>query len=193
MTIVALVGLPGSGKTEMTKVFREQGYEYVRFGQAVLDEVLARGIEVNEKNELMVRESMREEHGMAAMAKFLIPTFDNLISQNKNIIADGLYSWEEYLLLKDTYQNDLFILAIYASPKIRYARLTSSKRKYDPKKDKKAIYRAYTPEEAKSRDHAQIEKLHQAGPIAMADYTINNEGSVDKLIAEVMKVIGMFN
>lgn len=189
MTIVALVGMPGSGKTEVTKVFREQGYEYVRFGQAVLDEVLRREVEVNEANERIVRESMREEHGMAAMAKFLIPVFDNFLAQNKKVIADGLYSWEEYLLLKERYKEKLIVIAIYASPKTRYARLTDPKRKYDPEKDKKAIYRAYTPEEAKTRDYSEIENLNKGGTVAMADFTINNEGSVDELVAATKKII----
>ena len=191
MTIIALVGMPGSGKTEVTKLFREKGYEYIRFGQAVLDEVLRRfGPEgVNEKNERMVRESMREEHGMAVMAKLLIPTFDSFLNQGKKIIADGLYSWEEYMLLKEKYKEELFILAIYSKPETRYARLSDPKRKFDPKKDKNAIYRPYTPEEAKTRDHSEIEILNKAGPIAMADYTIINEGSLEELKDKIKTII----
>ena len=42
-------------------------------------------------------------------------------------------------------------------------------------------YRSFTFKEAKSRDYAQIENLNQAGPIAMADYTIVNEGTKSQL------------
>jgi dephospho-CoA kinase len=188
MKIVALVGLPGSGKTEAGKVFIERGFEYARFGQAVLDEVLKRGLEVNEKNERMVREQLRAEQGMDVMAKLLIPKFDRLIKE-KDVIADGLYSWEEYKLLKERYGESLLVVALYANPQLRYERLASPERKYDPAKDKKAIYRSYTPEEAKSRDYAQIENLHQAGPIAMADITIINEGSVERLKQEIGFII----
>ena len=188
MKIVAIVGLPGAGKTEAGKVFIEHGFENVRFGQVVLDEVIKRGLDVNEKNERMVREELRAQHGMDVMAKFLIPTFERLI-KTKNIIADGLYSWEEYKLLKERYKEDIIILAIYANPEVRYKRLAAPERKYDPAKDKKAIYRSYTPEEAKSRDYAQIENLHQAGPIAMANFTITNEGNVEELRREVEEFI----
>ena len=191
MKIVALVGLPGSGKTEAGKVFIGHGFEYVRFGQVVLDEVLKRGLEVNEKNERSVREQMRAEHGMDVMAKFLVPVFDRLV-EKKNVIADGLYSWEEYKLLKEKYGEKLLVLALYSNPGTRYRRLASPERKYDPAKDKKAIYRSYTAEEAKSRDYAQIENLHQAGPIAMADATIINEGSVEELKAGVEEFIKKF-
>lgn len=183
MKIIALVGLTGSGKTKAAKVFKEHDFEYVRFGQAVLDEVLRQGLEVNEENERRIREELRQKHGMAAMAKILVPVFDSLLKKEMKIIADGLYSWEEYTLLKDKYGDKLIILALYAGPETRYKRLTN--RRYDPKTDKKAIYRAYTPEIARARDYAQIENLHQAGPIAMADYTIVNEGSLEKFKAEV--------
>lgn len=185
MKIVAVVGMTGSGKTEVAEVFKEKGYSYVRFGQAVMDEVKRKGLEVNEENERMVRQEMRKEHGMAVMAKFLIPTFDRLL-KNGNIIADGLYSWEEYVLLKEKYGDDLFVLAVYSSPKVRYQRLT---KRVLGKDDNRAIRRPLTVEQAKSRDYSEIENLHKAGPIAMADYTIVNNGSLKDLRKEVNKVV----
>ena len=178
MKIVAVVGMTGCGKTEVARVFVSKGFEYLRFGQAVLDEVMRRGLEVNEQNERMVREDMRKKHGMDAMAKFLIPIFDRIVKE-RNIVADGLYSWEEYILLKDRYKDDLVVLAIYASPETRYKRLGD--RKFDKEKDKKAIDRPFTPEQAKSRDYSEIENLNKAGPIAMADFTIINDGSMEEL------------
>ncbi len=182
MKIVAVVGMTGCGKTEVSRVFIDKGFEYVRFGQAVLDEVIRRGLEVNEKNERMVREEFRKKHGMDAMAKFLVPIFDNLIKQ-KNVVADGLYSWEEYTLLKERYKDELVVLAVYASPKTRYKRL--SDRTLDLKNDKKAIYRPFTLEQARSRDYSEIENLNKGGPIAMADFTIINDCSKQELRKKV--------
>jgi len=188
MKIVALVGMPGSGKTEAGLVFEKHGFYKERFGQAVLDEVLAKGMEVNEANERNVREELRAEYGMDVMAKKLVKRIEKL-SPSTYVLADGLYSWEEYLFLKAAYQKDLYVVAIHASPNVRYARLTSEQRKYDPLKDKKAVYRSYTLEQAQSRDRAQIENLHQGGPIAMADYHIVNEGTRDELVKKVEALI----
>ena len=186
MKIVAIVGMTGAGKTDVARMFVEHGYEYLRFGQVVIDEVKRRGLELNEKNERFVREKLRAEHGMAAMAKFLIPKFDSLLKKN-NVVADGLYSWEEYTLLKDRYGEKLIVLAIYTKPPIRYKRLAD--RKYDPNKDKKAAYRPTTLEESRSRDYAEIVNSHKAGPIAMADFTIINEGSKKELREKVEEFI----
>ncbi len=188
MKIVALVGMPGSGKTEAGLVFEKQGFYKERFGQAVLDEVLARGMAVNEANERKIREELRAEQGMDVMAKKLVERITHLPSDSY-ILADGLYSWEEYTYLKGVYQNDLYVIAIHASPKVRYARLTSGERKYDPEKDKKAVYRSLTLEEAKSRDRSQIQNLNQGGPLAMADYHIVNEGTRDELVQRVEQLI----
>ena len=185
MKIIAVVGMTGSGKTDVANLFVEHGYEYVRFGQAVLDEVMRQGLEVNEKNERTVRENMRSTHGMAAMAKFLIPIFDKLTKTTK-VVADGLYSWEEYQLLKEKYQDDIIILAICSRPEIRYQRLAQRKLIKD---DKKAINRPTTPVQSKSRDHSEIENLHKAGPIAMADFTIINEGTKEELREKVEELI----
>ena len=50
--------------------------------------------------------------------------------------------------------------------------------------------RPLTPEEAKSRDHAEVENMNKGGPIAMADYTVINEYSFDELKKQVEEIIG---
>jgi dephospho-CoA kinase len=185
MKIVALVGMAGSGKSIAAEVFKKHDYQYVRFGQAVLDEVMRRKLPINEANERLVREEMRADGGMGIMAERLIPTFDRLKKQN-NVIADGLYSWEEYLLLKKRYRDDLIVVALYSDPKLRYKRLAD--RKLDPN-DKKVINRPVALADCQSRDYSEIENLHKAGPIAMADVTIINDGSILSLKRQVESII----
>ncbi len=185
MKIVAIVGMAGAGKTEVAEILRENGFSYVRFGQAVIDEVRRQGLEINEENERKVREEMREDHGMAAMAKFLVPTFQSLL-QTTDIVADGLYSWEEYTLLKEKFGDDLFVLAVYASPQVRYNRLTQRKLL---KTDKDAKMRPLSEKEAVSRDYSAIENLNKGGPIAMADATIINQGTMKELETKVLSFI----
>ena len=45
------------------------------------------------------------------------------------------------------------------------------------------------PEEAAGRDRAEVENINKGGPIAMADYTIINESSLEDLEGEVRRVI----
>jgi len=65
------------------------------------------------------------------------------------------------------------VLAVTAPRPLRYARLAARPE------------RPLSPKEALSRDIAEIEILEKGGPIAMADYTILNTGSLESLEAAV--------
>ena len=124
MKVVALVGMAGSGKSEVARHFEKNGYIRIRFGDITDIEVEKRGLPLNEANERQVREQLRQEHGMAAYAKLNLPRIDEAL-QKSNVIVDGLYSWEEFVLLKDYYGEKLNLVAVYSSPKTRHARLAS--------------------------------------------------------------------
>lgn len=183
--IIAIVGLPGSGKTEAGKFFVELGYKPIRLGQLTLDEVKKRGLEPGEKSERPIREELRKKHGMAAYATLNFPKIDSLLKKD-GVVVDGLYSWEEYLGFKKKYGQQLTVIAIYASPKTRYQRLAA--RIWDKKKDAKMVNRPYTKEQAEKRDYAEIGNLHTGGPIAMADFTIINEGPKTELSKNLKRV-----
>lgn len=174
--IVAIVGMAGSGKSEVAKVFSARGFFRIRFGDVTDEEVRKRGLELNEASERYCREQMRKELGMAAYAILNQPRIDEAI-KTTDVVADGLYSWEEYLSLKSHYTRDFFVVAIYSAPATRYARLSNRS------------HRPLSREEAASRDRAEIENLNKGGPISMADFTIINEASLGDLRYRAEEVI----
>jgi len=189
--IVAIVGMTGAGKSEVADKFVANGYEYLRFGQITLDEVKKRGLEPKEENERPIREEFRKDHGMAAFAILNMPKIDEILAGGKNVLADGLYSWSEYKVLKEKYGDNLIVVAIFAPPHIRYGRLEDRRSKY--KDDPKMKYRSFSREEAKSRDYAEIENIEKGGPIVMADYTIVNVLDVEKLHQGVDHILKEIN
>jgi dephospho-CoA kinase len=178
--VVAIVGMAGSGKSEVARVFENHGFIRVRFGDITDLELRKRGQELNEANERLVREQLRKELGMAAYAILNRPQIDSAL-ETADVVADGLYSWEEYLSFKDYYGANFFILAVYSSPKTRYSRLSSR------------TQRPLTLQEAASRDKAEIENMNKGGPLAMADFTIINENSLEDLRQQAEMVIARLN
>jgi dephospho-CoA kinase len=174
--VVALVGMAGSGKSEVARDFEKNGYSRIRFGDVTDIEVKKRGLPLNEANERTVREQLRKEHGMAAYAKLNLPRIDEAL-QKSNVIVDGLYSWEEFILLKDYYGDKLHLVGVLSSPKTRYARL--SVRNIRPLTDK----------EAAARDKAEIENINKGGPIALADFMITNESTMKDLREQTEQII----
>ncbi len=168
MKVVSIVGMAGSGKSEVARVFEENGFSRIRFGDITDKEVEKRRLELSEENERHVREQLRQEQGMAAYAKLNLPIIDSALN-NSDVVIDGLYSWEEYVFLKEYYGDKFYVVAVWASPDARYKRLTGRSR------------RKLSVEEAASRDKAEIENINKGGPIAMADYTIINESSLDNV------------
>jgi dephospho-CoA kinase len=177
MKIIAIVGMAGSGKSEVAQVFEEAGFKRVRFGDVTDDEVKKRGLTLNEENERKVRQELRREHGMAAYALLNVPRIDEGL-KSSDVVVDGLYSWEEYVLLKTQYGATLKLVAVYASPATRHMRLGTRK------------VRPLTPAEAEERDRTEIENSHKGGPIAVADYTLINESSLESLQKDTAHLLG---
>ncbi|NCD00496.1 dephospho-CoA kinase [bacterium] len=177
--LLAVVGLPGSGKTETIDYLKEKyNNANIYLGEATFDRLKEEGLEINPTNERQMREKIREELGMSAYAKLALPKVEKLEEENELITLESLYSWEEYLVFKEKYGDNFKVLAIYSSPRTRQERLVN--REIRPLK---------SPEEFQTRDYSQIVNLHQAGPIARADYTIINEGSLDNLQSSIEKVL----
>ncbi|HPJ17246.1 MAG TPA: AAA family ATPase [Candidatus Woesebacteria bacterium] len=174
--IFCVTGLTGSGKSVVGEYLKTKNFLYLRFGQLTIDELEKRGLEVNEVNERMVREELREKHGMAAYATLNLAKFDELIKMG-NVIGDGLYSWEEYKIMKEHFGEKLVVVAVYASPKLRYLRLKTRKE------------RPLTEDEARSRDYSELEILNKGGTIAMADHTIVNSQDQNYLLKQIDDIL----
>lgn len=175
--IIAVLGMPGGGKSEAIQYLQKK-YEWpkVYFGGVTLDEIQRLGLEINEKNERFVRESLRHDFGEDHYAKEIIKKIDAL-ENPAYVLADGLYSWVEYCVLKEHFGDNLILITIHAAPKIRHERLM-----HRP-------IRPLTEEGARSRDKAQLERLLQGNPIALSDFMVINEGSIEEFYAQIDTII----
>jgi len=178
LKIIAVVGLTGSGKTEAVLRFIKHGFERTGFNEPTYEEVDKLGLERNETNERVTREKMRKEFGMGVMAERSLPLVNSAIAKSKSVVVESLYSWSEYKIMKKSFGDSFGVLAVYAPPKMRYARLAIRP------------VRPLTEELAMSRDYAEIENVEKGGPIAMADWTIQNIGTLNVFVAEVDSLIG---
>ncbi len=176
MEIVAVVGMTGAGKSEVACLFEENGFKKVRFGDITDKEIKKQGLKFSEENERRIREQLRCNYGMAAYAMLNLSRLD-LALKKPPVVIDGLYSWEEYTFLRNYYRERFGVVAVWSSPKVRYARLAHRGE------------RPLSEEEAASRDEAEIMNLNKSGPIAMADFTIQNEAAIKDLKREVKRVI----
>jgi dephospho-CoA kinase len=181
-TALVIVGMCGSGKSSLAAFLLSRGWPTVRFGEVTMDELKRRGLPIQESNEREVREELRRIHGMAAFAILSLPAIEDALARTGKVVIDGLYSWTEYKWLKANLKARLLTIAVFAPRKERYRRLTTRP------------VRPLTEAEAESRDFAEIERIEKGGPIAFADRTLLNDGTVQELelaLAAVLRQEGV--
>ncbi|MFA6005221.1 MAG: nucleoside monophosphate kinase [Patescibacteria group bacterium] len=160
--VMGIVGLPGAGKSYAATFFKEKGLPVLRLGAITDEEIKKRGLENNIHNNRVVREEFRKHHGMDAYVKLNMQNIRQLLEENQVVILDGLRSFEEYLSAKKLFKN-IFVLAVVADKKIRYARVARRKDRSNLK--------------GEERDVHEVLGLNMGPTIAFADKTIINNGS----------------
>ena len=176
--ILAFVGLTGSGKSEAVNYVTEKGVPKVYFGGVILDAMTEAGLEHTQENEKPFREEIRKKEGNDFVVNRIITQIHGLIDAGqRRIVADGVYTWTEYKALKREFPGELTVAAVVAPKNLRHHRLTT-----------RAI-RPLTKEEANLRDWAEIENLEKGGPIAIADYYINNSADIEELHKKVDQLL----
>lgn len=169
-SVVALVGLSGVGKSKAVELIgKMRDFETVYFGGVVLAELKARGLDHTPAAEADVRESLRAEFGMAAMALKSLPSIEAALAAGRDVLIDGLYSYAELKVLREKLGERLRLIAIHARKSVRAERLAARP------------VRPLTAEEMAERDRREIDNVEKAQPIALADFHVVNDGSEEML------------
>lgn len=176
--VLATVGLCGTGKSEVTQLLAtEYSFKEVYFGGFIIDELKNRRLEINNLNERLVREELRRQHGMDIIARRGYPKMSGHVNNGENVVIDGLYSFSEYEYLKSRIEERLVLLALHSPKALRNERLS-----------KRAV-RPLSLSEIDERDVFEIKNLEKGGPIAIADYHVVNDRSLDQFLSIVRKIL----
>lgn len=174
--LIAVVGMAGSGKSIATDYLENKGWNKIYFGGAVLKKLKEEGLEVTPDNEKMMREKVRKEYGMAAVAIILLDEIKKSVEE-KDTVLDGLYSWDEYLVLQKEFKDRLKLICVITDKETRYDRVS------------KRPVRPFNRDEIIKRDLSEIENLAKGGPIAFSDYYLFNDGSVEDYHKKLEKIL----
>jgi adenylate kinase len=163
--LIALVGLPGAGKSEAAHFFKKRKLPVISFGKVINDYVDKNGLEHTDDVHKKIRTELRDKHGFKALAVLNEKKISKKLEDNNIVVIDGLRSWEEYKYLKDSF-SDVYIriVALYADKSVRYDRI--AKREYRNKLS------------GESRDEAEVVDTHMGSTVALCDYLVKNNHSV---------------
>jgi len=171
--LLAVVGLPGAGKSAAAAYFKSKGFPVLRLGAITDDIIKERGLENNVANNKLVREEVREKHGMHAYMKLNTKKIKDLFAENNVVVIDGMRSYEEYEYALENFSS-VYLLGIVADKKLRYARVRK-------RKDRSTLF-------GTKRDITEILNLNMGPTIALADKILINNGSVADLEDRLQEV-----
>ncbi len=170
--MIAVVGMPGSGKSEFVNIAIELGYRFISMGDIVREETVKRGYTLEESGK--VAQILRDEKGLDAIA---VLTLDKIREfHNNKFLIEGVRGIKEI----ERFRNEIefFLIGIHVSPKIRYERLRNREREDDPK----------TFEDFQKRDLREI-SWGLAEALALSDVIIDNNGTLEDFRTNIDKVI----
>ena len=163
--LILVAGMPGSGKSVVSRVARGLGLPVYVMGDIVREEAARRGIEPTPANLNMLARRLREEYGPTVIAERVA---EKIRTNNCPVaVVDGVRSLQEVEVFQKL--ADTVIVAVHASPRTRFERLRRRGRPGDPK----------TWEEFRQRDLTEL-SFGLGSVIALADYMLINEGSLEE-------------
>jgi len=173
--IIAIVGLPGVGKTAAANYFTKKRIPVISFGKIVNEYITKHRLVHNEENHKRIREMFRKEYGMAAFAILNLKKIKKLIKKNTVVIIDGMRSWEEYLYLKKQLKNiKVYILGLYADKDLRYQRISQ-------RRDRNKLY-------GPDRDLNELLNLNMGPTFTFADFIVKNNFSEEEFYDKLEEV-----
>lgn len=170
LAVIGVVGLQGSGKTEVAKALARFDVPSVRMGDVVWEELKRRGQEITEANVAKVANEFRERDGLGAIAKRCVPLIEARGKGKRAVVVDGIRGAAEVEEFRRAFGGRFHLLAVQASEQVRYSRVASRGRADD----------VATLERFRGKDRREL-SWGLGGAFSQADFTITNEGALKEL------------
>ena len=121
MKIIAITGMPWSGKSEAVRIAKEQGMPVVRMGDLVWEVTKTQGLDLTEENVGRIAHEMRNKYGNDIWAQKTVEKVKKPPSSHL-ILIDGIRTLDEVRYFKKTLSEDFVLIAVDASDETRYKR-----------------------------------------------------------------------
>ncbi|PSQ18318.1 adenylate kinase [Halobacteriales archaeon QS_8_69_26] len=178
MTVIATVGLPGSGKGEFAEVARDEGVPVVTMGDVVRQACRDRGLDPETHHGDVARQ-LREEDGETAIADRTIPPVREYLDSGADVVlVDGVRSGVEVERFEEAF-GDSFVLVSVAAPFEQRA-----ERLRDRGRDESDL----TDEALRAREEREL-GFGMGEAIEMADATVENTAGLAEYRDRVRSIL----
>ena len=174
--IYGITGMPLAGKTLLAEILEQKGFSVLDMGDVVRIEMEKRQIDVENTGDFV--NSMREVHGMDAIARLSTPYLEEIMAEKEKVVITGMRSWDEKERFEEETSEKIDIIALWTPREERKRRKQKRQREEDIVGDN-----------FHERDVREIE--NGVGKLmALSDHLIkNNDISKQQLEAKVEKFV----
>ncbi len=129
--VVAVCGMPGSGKGEFAAVLEQQGVPVLSMGDMVRAEVKRQNLAETPGIFGEVAAQLRAEHGEDVLAVRLADAVDGLLESHPIVLIEGMRGTAERIVFSQRWSEAFASVAVEASPDVRFTRIQNRGRSED--------------------------------------------------------------
>ena len=180
MIIIGITGTIGAGKGTLVEyLLREKNFVHYSVRGVLIEEITKRNLPTNRDTMVSVANELRKKNSPSYIIDRL---FEQAKLSGKNAVIESIRSVGEVESLRK--QKGFLLLAVDADPKIRYERIVKRKSETDH-----VSYNEFIANEQREMTATDPNKQNLNQCIAMADYTLCNNLSVNELYSELERII----
>ena len=173
--VIGLTGMPGAGKSVVVKALQDAGYSVVAMGDVIREETAKKGLPPTPQNIGKVMLELRALGGENVVAEHCIPKIEE--KESSIVLVDGIRSYAEVEVFQKNFAR-FTLVAVHASPQLRFNRLSVRGRSDDPK----------SWELFRERDAREL-NVGIGKAIALAEYIIINDDSIEVLSDRAKQIL----
>ena len=129
--VVAVCGMPGSGKGEFAAVLELQGVPVLSMGDMVRAEVKRQNLAESPGIFGEIAAQLRAEHGEDVLAVRLADAVDELLESHPIVLIEGMRGTAERIVFSQRWSEAFASVAVEASPDVRFSRIQNRGRSED--------------------------------------------------------------
>ena len=179
--VFGLTGKNASGKGTVAEILKKKNFTYHSLSDSLRDELKSLKKEETRENLIDIGNELREKGGPGVLADKLMP---KLNTENNHIVDSIRNPLEVISLRKETLLRRFFLISVDANSRLRYDRLCSRGRIGDTDSWEK-----FVEQEKKEENNDDPNKQQLSRTMEMADYSIDNSGTLEELEAQVNRII----
>jgi len=180
MIIIGITGTLGAGKgTIVDYLVNQRGFIHFSVREFIIKEIRRRDWKVDRDQMVIVANELRATHSPSYIVDCL---YQEALESGKSCVIESIRTPGEIFSLRD--KGKFILIAVDAIPELRFKRILLRNSETD-----KVSYDTFIADEMREMDSDDPNKQNLRRCIELADYTIQNNSSIEELIQNVANLL----